>query len=1009
VPLIPRDRGNGAASRRGGLQAGTLFLLLIPLAGTGCGGGGTDVVLPSLIIRTSTTGVEVDPDGYGVSIDGQAVRAIGPNATLTVDQIADGEHTVELSGIAGNCAVSGANPGSVSVAAGATNTLAFEITCSSASGSIQVVTTTSATAGAEIDPDGYSILIDGQAAQPIGPNATLTVDQIADGQHTVELAGIAGNCGVGGQNPQSVSVLSGATATLSFEIICSSGTGSIQVVTTTSGAGTDPDGFALLLDGVDHRPIGVNATSSLPGLTASPHSIGLTGLAGNCQISGENPRMVSVPAGGTVQVAFAVACTAPGPTTGNLEITTVTTGPARDANGYLISIDGGPTQPIGTNTTLPVPNVSAVQHTVELLGLAANCSVTGDNPLGVAVRLGETARVSFAVTCAATVGSLVVTIAGLPAGVNAAVTVSGPNNFSQGVTQTRTLTGLSPGTYGVSAQDVTTGSTTYTASVSRPTVLVAAGTSPSVTVSYTGPDIPTLNLRIQGLYLTQSTQTLTSSVSLVTGRAGYLRVFVVANESNTARPSVRVRFRNGSSTTTRTIEAPEGSAPLTVQEATLGRSWNLPVDAALIQPGLSIEATVDPGSSIPESNETDNGNTKALTVRAVPPARIRFVSVQQGSSAPGNVSNPTQLAALARRMHPLNVVDVDVHSTVFTASAPLLPRSNGDDWSQLVSDLDGLRVAEGSNRTYFGIVKLTYGRNDGLVGIAFQERPTAAGWDDPTDASRVVAHELGHTWGRRHSPCDNPPPATVDALYPYSGGKIGVFGFDVAAGSLKAPSVPDIMGYCVSPPPWISDYTYRAVMDFRQANPGSVVASAIPQPSLLIWGRIENGRPVLEPAFQIVTRPSLPERSGPYSVTATTADGTQLFTLSFDAAVATDGPQGSGHFAFAVPLDQARATRLASLRLAGPGGTVASARPTASLQLGTAGAPVTGRREGQSVVLQWNASAHPTLMVRDPDTGSVLSFARGGNARVWTSKGELDLELSDGVKSQRLRLAISRS
>jgi hypothetical protein len=215
------------------------------------------------------------------------------------------------------------------------------------------------------------------------------------------------------------------------------------------------------------------------------------------------------------------------------------------------------------------------------------------------------------------------------------------------------------------------------------------------------------------------------------------------------------------------------------------------------------------------------------------------------------------------------------------------------------------------------------------------------------------------------------------------------------------------MGYCFDSP-WVSDYTYQGVMNYRQANASAVLAG-LPQPSVLVWGRIVNGRPVLEPAFQIVSRPSLPRRPGPYSVTATAADGTQLFALSFDAAMAADGPQGGGHFAFAVPLDPARTTRLASLRLAGPGGMVASSRPVASLQLGATGTPVTARREGQSVLLQWNASAHPTIMVRDPDTGSVLSFARGGNARVWTSKGELDLELSDGVKSQRLRVAISRS
>jgi hypothetical protein len=49
------------------------------------------------------------------------------------------------------------------------------------------------------------------------------------------------------------------------------------------------------------------------------------------------------------------------------------------------------------------------------------------------------------------------------------------------------------------------------------------------------------------------------------------------------------------------------------------------------------------------------------------------------------------------------------------------------------------------------------------------------------------------------------------------------------------------------------------------------------------------------------------------------------------------------------------------------------------------------------------------IVVRDPDTGEVLSFARGGTALVRTDKGELDLDVSDGVRSQRVRLAISRS
>ncbi|MBA3445640.1 MAG: hypothetical protein H0T58_12420, partial [Gemmatimonadales bacterium] len=699
-----------------------LILWAAPLAGLACGGeGGTDVVLPSLRITTTTSGVEIDPDGYSVSIDGQAAQPIGVDATVTVDRLAEGQHTVELSGIAANCAVGGDNPQSADVAPGATASVGFVVTCSPQTGSVEVST---ATNGPGTDPDGYSLLLDGtdhgsigvsstssltgllpgshtvgltglaancqvsgenprtvvvllgdaaQVAfsvvctasgpatgileiatlttgptpdadgylvavdggptQPIGNNATVTLANVPAAQHSVELSGIAASCAVVGENPQSVNVAVGATAAVGFVLNCSAQTGSVEVVITTSGPGTDPDGFSLLLDGADQGSIGVSATSSLTGLLPGSHTVGLTGMAANCQLSGENPRTVTVLPGGTAQVAFAVACTAPGPatgsleiatvttgptqdpdgylvsvdggrsqpigtnatatlanvsaaehtvellglaancqlsgenpravtipaagtgrvafavtctaagpTTGSLEIVTVTTGPAQDANGYLVSVDGGATQPIGTNATVTLSNVPATQHTVQLRGLAANCGVTGDNPLGVAVDAGATVRVSFSVTCLATAGALGVTILGLPDGTDAAVTVDGPNDFSEVVTRTDTLEALTPGSYEVSAENVTTGGTTYTPSVGRPTVPVVAGATAEVTVTYNPAAPVSLNLNINGLYITQSTQTYEGDVPLVAGRPGFLRVFVVADRSSSARPSVRVRL-----------------------------------------------------------------------------------------------------------------------------------------------------------------------------------------------------------------------------------------------------------------------------------------------------------------------------------------------------------------------------------------------------------------------------------------------------------------------------------
>ena len=44
------------------------------------------------------------------------------------------------------------------------------------------------------------------------------------------------------------------------------------------------------------------------------------------------------------------------------------------------------------------------------------------------------------------------------------------------------------------------------------------------------------------------------------------------------------------------------------------------------------------------------------------------------------------------------------------------------------------------------------------------------------------------------------------------------------------------------------------------------------------------------------------------------------------------------------------------------------------------------------------------VMVRDPITGEVLSFARGGDAEVRTSRDELSLSISDRVRSRDARV-----
>ena len=348
-------------------------------------------------------------------------------------------------------------------------------------GSLDVTT---ATTGPEPDLDGYTLSIDGAAPVAIAVNASRHTENMVPGQHTVALDGLAGNCTVATGVGVRIEVLAGAAAAVRFDVTCAATTGTIEVVTTSTGSPPDPDGYQLQLDGSPGQAIGASATVSIPGTAPGPHTIGLSGLAANCSLAGDNPRAVTVSPGAVAPVAFTIACTPLPPTTGSIAITTTTTGAPQDPDGYAFTIDQGGAQPIGVNATASIAGLAAGNHAVRLQGAAANCTIGGANPRTIAVVAGETATTTFAVTCTATTGGLAVTVTGLPAGTNAAVTVTGPDGFTRAVTETSTIADLVPGSYTVAAADVVNGGTTYTPSPKSRVVPVAAGATANAAVAY---------------------------------------------------------------------------------------------------------------------------------------------------------------------------------------------------------------------------------------------------------------------------------------------------------------------------------------------------------------------------------------------------------------------------------------------------------------------------------------------------------------------------------------------
>jgi glucose/arabinose dehydrogenase len=260
-----------------------------------------------LDVTTATTGSDPDPDGYTVTVDGTANQAIESNGSVTFSGVAAGSHTVALSGVASNCSVDGGNAQSGTVPSGGRATTSFTITCDATTGDLVVTTSTS---GSSLDANGYTVRLDGGSARALGINDTFTYTNLAAGNHTVVISGVAANCTVSGGRSRTVSVPSGGTATVAYAVSCATPPGDLTVTTSTSGS-SQPSGYTVTVDESQTRAIGANGTVTFSSLAAGSHSVALTNVATNCTVSSVNPQTVTVPSGGTVTASFSASCTTP--------------------------------------------------------------------------------------------------------------------------------------------------------------------------------------------------------------------------------------------------------------------------------------------------------------------------------------------------------------------------------------------------------------------------------------------------------------------------------------------------------------------------------------------------------------------------------------------------------------------------------------------------------------------------------------------------------------------------
>jgi len=86
------------------------------------------------------------------------------------------------------------------------------------------------------------------------------------------------------------------------------GTGSLTVTTSSSGPSLDPDGYTLSLDAAVRDTLAPSDQVTFERLAPGNHTLGLSLVASNCQVQGDNPRLVVISSGESAAATFEVVC-----------------------------------------------------------------------------------------------------------------------------------------------------------------------------------------------------------------------------------------------------------------------------------------------------------------------------------------------------------------------------------------------------------------------------------------------------------------------------------------------------------------------------------------------------------------------------------------------------------------------------------------------------------------------------------------------------------------------------
>lgn len=532
-----------------------------------------------------------------------------------------------------------------------------------------------------------------------------------------------------------------------------------------------------------------------------------------------------------------------------------------------------------------------------------------------------------------------------------------------------------------------------------------------------------LSLAIDQAYLTQGIQD--GTVPLVAGQDAQCRIRVTANRWNNLAPAVRVTLAaaDGTLLLQQDLPAPTPGVPEVLDERVAG-GWNLPVPGNLVQQGMTLAATLVPSAALPVNvlNYPRTGTSEALNVVPAGDLGICLLPVSwrdasgatvTGNLSPGGAAPDTWLDTI-RKIYPPGPMDVAV-LPAWDAGVSMTGDPDKDTLTihKVADRLETKRRLEAGSsgpsafRFWFGVYPLP--KNCGLIGVATEigapgtsHYRAGVGYDgsglpgsDQTYHANM-AHEIGHLKGRRHAPCGGA--GGPDPFFPFPDCRLGGAAYDLAAGNaLDYREYHDIMGY--RSPKWVSAYTYKALVAASLADRAAAAAlqPLAVQDCLVVSGTLQNGAVSLDPAVELQDYPDTVP-AGDWTLQFLDAQGNVLQALPFEPQEAPDTGDVFS-FYFSVPYPPALKAALASIQVVQGASPQIRARlsATPSARARAAREPVAVPWTRGRIHVDWDPSAYPMALVRDPRTGSIRATSTTGEAEFESDATELELLLSDGL------------